>query len=267
MNRDARTASRVGSAPRAPPSRSPALKPLALLLLSACAAPAFRVQSSPAAAGDAAQVEARLLAARPAVEAALGVPLRTPVQVTLAATRAEFDATFPPEWGVPGTECWMVAWGVADRMAVLAPGAWATQACEHDAADAGHVQRLLAHELVHVLHGQHNGHPDFTGLDDIGWFVEGLGVLASGQLDAEHAGRARQALAEGRGPRDLAGAWSGPYRYATCGSLVRFWSGRAGPDGLARGLSATGNAELLAATGLDEPAFLDAWAAWVRAGG
>lgn len=244
------------------------MKPIALLLLlSACAAPAFRVQAPPAAAADAAQVEARLLAARPAVEAAVGVPLRTPVALTVAATRAEFDATFPPEWGVPGTECWMVAWGVADRLAVLAPGAWAAQACEHDAADEGHVQRLLAHELVHVLHGQHNSHPDFTGLEDIGWFAEGLATLASGQLDAEHAGRARQALAEGRGPRDLVTAWSGPYRYATCGSLVRFWAQRAGPGALARGLQATTNAELLQVAGLDEPDFLAAWAAWVQSGG
>ena len=241
--------------------------PLSLLLLAGCAAPAFVVTHAADDAAAARDVESRLLAARPLVEAAVGVPLRVPVTVTVAPTRAAFDATFPPEWGVPGTECWMVAWGVADRMALLSPRAWAAEACEHDAADEGHVRRLLAHELVHVLHGQNNGHPDFTGLDDIGWFAEGLATLASGQMAQEHAGRAREALQSGRGPRDLASAWSGSARYGVCGSLVQFWCERAREGALRRALGATSNAELLGAVGMDEMEFLGAWSAWVADGG
>jgi hypothetical protein len=161
----------------------------------------------------------------------------------------------------------MVAWGVADTLAVLSPRAWAAEACEHDAADAGHVGRLLAHELVHVVHGQNNGHPDFTGLDGIGWFAEGLAVLASGQLAQEHAGKAKEALDAGRGPQDLASAWSGRWKYGVCGSLVEFWRERAGDGALVRALGATTNAELLGAAGMEEGEFLEAWVAWVGVNG
>ncbi len=240
---------------------------LAAFLLAGCAAPAFVVSHSPQDAAAAREVEAHLQAARPLVERAVGVPLRTPVAVTVAPTRAAFDATFPPEWGIPETQCWMVAWGVADKLAVLSPRAWGAEACEHDATDAGHVSRLLAHELVHVLHGQNNIHPDFTGLDDIGWFAEGLAVLASGQLAQEHAGKAREALDAGRGPQDLASAWSGRWRYGVCGSLVEFWCERAGDGALARALGSTSNAELMKATGMEEGEFLEAWGEWVMSRG
>ena len=53
------------------------------------------------------------------------------------------------------------------------------------------VQALIAHELVHVYHGQRSPRPDFHGMDDVGWFVEGLAVLASGQLELHHRGRAQ----------------------------------------------------------------------------
>jgi hypothetical protein len=239
---------------------------LFLLLLAGCAAPDFVITHAPQDAAAAREVEACLAAARPRIERALGMPLRVPVAVTVAPSRAAFDATIPPEWGIQETQCWMVAWGVADRLAVLSPRAWAAEACEHDAADASHVSRLLAHELVHVLHGQNNSHPDFTGLDAIGWFAEGLAVLGSGQLEQEHAGRAREALDAGRGPRDLAHAWSGPWKYGVCGALVAFWRGRAGEGALARALGATSNVELLGAVGMEEGEFLEAWGEWVLGG-
>jgi hypothetical protein len=110
---------------------------LSALRLAGCAAPAFVVTHALQDDAAAREVEAHLQAGRPLVERAVGVPLRTPVAVTVAPTRAAFDATFPPEWGIPETQCWMVAWGVADKLAVLSPRAWAAEACEHDAADAG----------------------------------------------------------------------------------------------------------------------------------
>src|SRR6516165_2607432 len=83
----------------------------------------------------------------------------------------------------------MVASGVADRMVILSPRVWKTQAAEHDPADAEHLRDLIAHELVHVYHGQHNPRPDFDGMDDSGWFVEGLAVYVSGQLERSHRGQ------------------------------------------------------------------------------
>ncbi|WP_181394611.1 hypothetical protein, partial [Staphylococcus pseudintermedius] len=90
--------------------------------------------------------------------------------------------------------CWMVASGVADGVRMLSPRAWKTEACEHDAGDARHVEQLLAHELVHVFHGQHNPSPAFLAVTGIVWFVEGLATLASGQLAAGEQLSARQAL-------------------------------------------------------------------------
>ena len=58
-------------------------------------------------------------------------------------------------------------------------------------------QDLITHELVHTYHGQHNPTRDFTGMDDLGWFVEGLATYASGQMAHSHAGDAKAALAAG----------------------------------------------------------------------
>src|SRR5262245_38181116 len=89
------------------------------------------------------------------VERFFGEPFRKPFQVEVFPDRAAFDNYFRKRWKVPKTESWMVASGVADRLAILSPRVWKTQAAEHDPADTNHIRDLLAHELVHVYHGQH----------------------------------------------------------------------------------------------------------------
>jgi pyrroloquinoline quinone biosynthesis protein B len=208
-----------------------------------------------------------LRAARPEVEGFLGVRLLEDVRVQVLPGRDAFSAALPPAWGLGRTACWMVASAVADRMFVLSPRAWRTDACEHDPDDAVHVRRLLAHELVHALHGQHNPTRDFTGLDDLGWFIEGLAVYASGQLDGTRLAETRAAVADGHAPARLAEAWSGRWRYGIAGSLVAFADRRVGRAGLARMLAATSQDALLAELGLAEQELLDAWAAWLAAPG
>jgi hypothetical protein len=161
-------------------------------------------------------------------------------------------------WGFEKTECWMVAMGVSSMIVVLSPDAWKTQACEHQPTPA-HIREILTHELVHVYHGQHNPSHEFDGMDDVGWFVEGLAIHAAKQLTDERMSRFRKAIAKGQTPSRLADAWSGPNRYAICGSLVQFIETRWGRAMIKNLLSATSNAEILKELGVSEDELLTEW--------
>jgi hypothetical protein len=157
----------------------------------------------------------------------------------------------------------MVASGVAARLELLSPRVWRTEACEHDPDDARHVRELVAHELVHVYHGQHNPSPDFAEVTGIDWFVEGLATHASGQLASGELASAREALENGAGPGALADAWKGKYRYGVSGSLVAFVEHELGREALVGLLDATTGEELLARIGRSEAELLDGWRTWV----
>jgi len=186
--------------------------------------------------------------------------------LTVLPDRAAFDASFPPEWGLSKTECWMVATGTADGVHLLSPRVWKTEACEHDPADDVHLRGVLAHELVHVYHGQHNPSPDFLDVAGIDWFVEGLATLASGQLADARLLNARGALESGQGPATLATAWTGRYRYGVSGSLVAFVEHELGRARLPELLAASSGGELLDLIGMSEEELLERWRAWVLAG-
>ncbi len=188
------------------------------------------------------------------------------VLVRMAATRAVFDADLPAEWGIAPTQCWMVGVGVADRLEILSPSAWSSEACDHDASAPHEVEDLIAHELVHSFHAQHNPTRDFTGMDEVGWFVEGLAVYASGQLQHGKLLTAADAIAAGAVPAQLEDAWSGRYRYGVSGSMVAFIDAEYGRDALVGLLVATSEAEILAQLGLSEIQFLEHWRAWVTQG-
>jgi hypothetical protein len=97
------------------------------------------------------------------------------------------------------TECWMIAGGWATELDILSPSVWRTEACAHDASNASHVANVVAHELVHVLHGQHNS--AFLSLATTApWIVEGLATFASGQWAADYAGSVRATVSAGFAP-------------------------------------------------------------------
>jgi hypothetical protein len=212
-----------------------------------------------------AELEPLLASAVARVEAWFGAPFAQPFTVTVFPHRADFDAAFPPEWGLARTECWMVASGVADRLMLLSPRAWSAEACEHDATDTAELERLLAHELAHVYHGQHNPSPDFVDTTGIDWFAEGLAVVVSGQLMSGQLASAREALEQGKGPTTLAHAWSGKYRYGVAGSLVARVERELGRARVLEMLAATSGDELLALTGSSEQELLERWRADVLA--
>ncbi len=196
-----------------------------------------------------------------------GAPYRSSFVVRIYPSRASLTAHWAAAWGVPDlrTECWMVASGVASELAMLSPRAWDREACEHRAADTAGTRRILWHELVHVYHGQRNPRPNFDGMDDLGWFVEGLATLASGQLAAQQSGDARAAIAAGQAPARLAVAWSGRYRYGVSGSLVAWVDTTYGRARVNQLLSATTQDEALGMLQITEPLLLSRWRDWVLA--
>ena len=251
-----------------------------VLLLSACSASSvqietstasetecFRIVSQPVDEETATRLSPVLREAVDSVERYFGGRFARPFAITIFPDRASFEASFPREWGLSTTECWMVATGTADGVRLLSPRVWKQEACEHDPADELHVARVLAHEIVHVYHGQHNPSPDFVDTTGIDWFVEGLATLASGQLEDERQLSARDALERDLGPKTLADAWTGRYRYGVSGSLVAFVEHELGHARIPELLGATSGDELLASIGMSEEELLESWRAWVSSAG
>jgi hypothetical protein len=186
-------------------------------------------------------------------------PFVKPFECEILPSRAALDDYFKHRLHIPKTEMWMVAAGMADRMVILSPRVWKTDAREHNPDDAEHVRDLVAHELVHVYHGQICPKPDFDGMDEMGWFVEGLAGLASGQLDREHRGAAAKAIEAGKAPARLADAWSGRYRYGVSGSLVEFVEKRHSRETIRKLMTLTSNEDALKALNTTEAKLLQDW--------
>jgi hypothetical protein len=204
--------------------------------------------------------------ARRVVEEFFGAPYPEPLAITVAPDRQTFTAVLRAEWGVPETECWMVATGVADFVVMLSPQRWSDQACEHDPGDDQHRFDLLVHELTHAYHGQRNPTRDFTGAEEVGWFAEGLAVLVAGQLERDRLADPAEAIERGLAPERLADAWSGRYRYAVSGSIVALIDREWGRRALIDLLGVTDQAAILARLGTTEPELLARWRAAVTGG-
>jgi len=199
------------------------------------------------------------------VVAFFGEPYPAQFDVRTFPDRASLNAFVAQRWGMPKTECWMVAMGAGPVLVLLDPAVWKAQACEHDGSDPRHVQQIVTHELVHVFHGQHCPQPEFDGMDDVGWFVEGLAIYAAEQLDEARMEQARSAAASGL-PRRLADAWSGNARYAVAGSLVAFLDQSRGRELVKQLMSKTTNDQILAALGTTEDGLLEDWRKWTTRG-
>lgn len=211
-------------------------------------------------AGDLATFVAR---GREEIEAFAGTAFPKPFVVRVFPSRAALTAAWSREWNVPDlkAECWMVASGTAKGLTLLSPRVWKTEACEHDAADRTATQKLVTHELTHTFHGQSNPSPEFDGLEEIGWFVEGVATFTAGQVDERRLAAARKAVAEGKAPATLARVWSGPNRYGFAGSLAGWIDGKWGRKTTLALLRETKQSEILARLGMTEDELLAAWKA------
>lgn len=162
------------------------------------------------------------------------------------------------------TQCWEIAAGWATEVDILSPAVWGSQSCGHNGSNANHVANVVAHELVHVLHGQRN--PSFFSIAaSTPWILEGLATYASGQWAAEYAGSARSALGGGFAPATFAEIWTSSANYALAGSVFAYIHHRFGIDALHRLLTVGSEGELLASLSTDAPALLRDWRTWMMA--
>lgn len=221
----------------------------------------------PADAAVAADVRVEADGAIARIEGFFGAPFVRPFLLWVFGDRARLDAHWGAAWHQPDlhTECWMIGMGLADELSILSPTAWKAEACDHDPAKPSELRGLIAHELVHTYHQQRNPTvaTDDAAAEAIAWFVEGLAVFVSGQLDDGHLAPARDAIASGAAPTRLADAWSGTYRYGVSGSLVAYVDATWGRAVLIELLAATTPDQILARLGVDEATLLARWQVWV----
>jgi len=153
--------------------------------------------------------------------------------------------------------------GTADLMVVLSPQAWRKQACEHDPTNVEATHQLVRHELIHVYHGQFNPTRDFTGVDDLDWFIEGLAVLGSDQLTKGRLEHIQAAVSAGKIPSVLSQVWTGPNRYGFAGSLVHYVDQTWGRATTVRLLKVRSSAEALSLLGTSEKSLLSGWSTFL----
>ena len=180
--------------------------------------------------------------------------------------RASPTARWRVVWNQPTlqTECWMIAGRWATEFDILSPSVWRTEACAHDGSNSSHVANVVAHELVHVLHGQRNS--AFLSLAaTTPWIVEGMAAFASGQWAADHAGSVRATVSGGFAPETFAALWTSPVNYALAGSVFSHVNQRFGVDAVRRLLTVRTEAELLTTLSTDATTLLREWRAWVLA--
>jgi hypothetical protein len=162
------------------------------------------------------------------------------------------------------TRCWEIAGGWAAEFDILSPAVWNSQACGHDGTNANHVANVVAHELVHVLHGQRN--PSFFSIGgSTPWILEGLAAYASGQWAAEYAGAARSAVNGGFAPTTFAEIWTSSANYALAGSVFAYIHQHLGTDAVRRLLTVGSEEALLTSLSTDATTLLQDWRVWVLA--
>lgn len=196
-----------------------------------------------------------------AVEQFFGRPFPRKFDVYVFPNRAALDKQWQQDWGDSTfqSSCWMVASGVGHRLDILSPRAWAAEACDHNASDTSALRRLLQHELVHVYHGQHNAKPDFAEMDELGWWIEGIAVYASGQLDEARLAGVRDLLGKNAAPNVLKKFWSGKNKYGLAGSMAAWIDKSSGRAVVFNLLSCADTSQVLKTLQTDETALLEAW--------
>jgi hypothetical protein len=197
-------------------------------------------------------------------EQAFQVTFRERFELVVYPDRRSMIDRWRQAWNQPSFEskCWMVAAGWAAELSVLSPRLWATDACGHDASDSVHVNLIVAHEMVHVLHAQSNG---AYGALQAGapWLSEGLAVYASGQWSREYAGRARDLARAGNLPESFQAMWATSNGYALAGATVAYITATRG-DGVLRSLlSAESWPAVLGIMGVSERDLIAAMRTWL----
>lgn len=212
-------------------------------------------------AADAAIAPAMLQGVQSGYEVAVGFLARdyaAEVTVRLYPSAESFAEAWRGRTGA-APQCWMIANGDVGGVTMLSPRVWSTETCGHAGGDPAYVQGVVTHELVHVLHHQHNADPLRLQFE-AEWWEEGLAVLASGQLNPAARAQVRQLVAGGFAPATLRQAWEGSGTpYAVGGSLVHYIDSTFGRTALRGLVGETTLAGLLGRLGVSEAELLQGW--------
>lgn len=186
--------------------------------------------------------------------------------VYIHPSRQSLDSTWQKDWAMPEfkSECWMVASGVADKLDIISPKLWDTQSCEHIYSETTHAQQLITHELVHVFHGQQNVSSDFSNVEGIDWFVEGLATYASGQCDTQRITDVKKAISNNKIPKNLDNFWSGKIKYGLSGSVLMFMDNKYGRTKIIELLPFNKKSEILSALKTTESELLLGWQNYIQ---
>jgi hypothetical protein len=186
-----------------------------------------------------------------------------PYSISIYPDRTSLTDRWRVAWQLPSfqAECWLIAAAWATELDLLSPRVWSRDACGHDAGNQTHIRNVLAHEVVHVLHGQLGQHANLGSQLNAQWFTEGLAVYISGMLDVDYAGVVQSRLNAGFAPRTLAEVWSDGASYPLSGSIVRYIDHHYGRATLRDLLTARSTATILTRLGIGETELLTAWRA------
>ena len=181
--------------------------------------------------------------------------------VAVYKNRASLDRAWQIEWNKPDfkSECWMVASGIADNLDLLAPSTWDKESCDHSSGDTAATQKIITHELVHVFHAQRNPSHDFAEVQNMDWFIEGLAVYASGQLDSTRMSSVKNLIEKGNTPACLADFWKGKEKYGLAGSIVMYIDQHYGRAKICSLLKMKNCDELLAKLSRNEQELIEDW--------
>lgn len=175
--------------------------------------------------------------------------------------RPLMDKQWQKEWGDSSfqSQCWMIASGVAHRLDILSPTAWAKEACDHKGNDSTEIRQLVWHELTHVYHGQYNPDHSFNYIEKLDWLVEGMATYISGQLDEKRLQRINQLIKENETPSTLDNFWKGQEKYGLSGSMVAYIDKTFGRPKLFALLKFTNKKDALKFLGLSEEQLIKNW--------
>jgi len=200
------------------------------------------------------------------VKSFFGEEYKNNFTITLHPDRTSLDSTWRKDWNMPSfkSECWMVASGVATRMDIIAPAKWEQHSCEHHYSDKEKTLQLITHELFHVYHGQLNVSPDFSHVNNVDWFVEGLATYASGQCDSSRIASIKKMIAGNKVPASLDKFWMGPMKYGLSGSVVLYIDQTYGRKKLKELLRFNTLTQILEALGTTETDLISNWKSYIE---
>jgi hypothetical protein len=180
--------------------------------------------------------------------------------------RQSLDSAWQKDWNMPTfkSACWMVASGVATKLDMISPKLWDKQSCEHIYSETTKTQQLITHELVHIYHGQLNISPDFSNVEGIDWFVEGLATFASGQCDSSRIAEVKKAIFENKIPTNLDNFWTGKIKYGLSGSVVKYIDQKYGREKLKELLPLNKKSDILATLKITETELLNGWKKYIQ---